>query len=215
MFKHSAAELKSIRCLTVTGVLVACYVVLNSPLLSYNTEVLKITFGYLALAAIGMLYGPVVAIIAAIPCDIVTALTVGLGVNPFFTLPKILEGLIYGILLYGYARRTTTEKSPVLQQIGWASWQVMRIVFARLLVVVLCHFILNSFLVLFIVLPPGRAEEILTTQSFWVWAFARSGVKNIIQFPVDLAMMFVFLPVLGTVHNKLKIHSSERHGRKA
>ncbi|MCL2633597.1 MAG: folate family ECF transporter S component [Oscillospiraceae bacterium] len=194
LFKDSAKELKNIRCLATTGILIAAYVVMNSPLLSLNTEVLKITFGYLALAAIAMLYGPVVAMIAAVPCDIITALVVGsLGVNLVYTLPKILEALIYGMLLYGYGKRLSSGDR--LHQPWWAAWQVIRIVLARFLVMSLCYLLLNSYLLYFIM---G-----VSSNTFAVFMYPRF-VKNVIQFPIDLALMLVLLPILGTLHIRVK-----------
>jgi len=194
MFKKSANELKNIRCLTVTGVLVAAYVTLNSPLLSYNTDVLKITFGFLALAAIGMLFGPVVAVIASVPCDIIAAYIGHLGVNPIFTIPKILEGLIYGIFLYGMANSGNIRKS-VLNQAVWSVWQVMRIVLARFLVMSVCYLLVNSLLLYYITKVSSNA--------FGVFMYPRF-VKNAIQFPVDLALMFVILPPIGVIYKKAK-----------
>ena len=102
MFKRSAGELKSVQCLAVTGVLSALYIVLNA-FVSLNIGApLRITFGFLALAIIGMLYGPVVAVIAAIPCDLLAAtFDPNNAMNPVFTPNRMLEGLIYGMLLYG------------------------------------------------------------------------------------------------------------------
>jgi len=189
MFKKSANELKSIRCLATTGVLIAVYVTMNSPIFSINTEMLKITFGYLALAAIGMLFGPVVAVIAAVPCDIIAAMIGSLGINPVFTIPKILEGLIYGIFLYGYGLRSANSGGA-----GWAAWQVGRIVLARFLIMSLVYLVLNSFLIYTIY---GVSAD-----SFAAFMAPRV-VKNAIQFPIDLALMFLFLPVLGVAYNKI------------
>lgn len=194
MFKKSANELKSVKCLTVTGVLVAAYVTLNSPLLSYNTDVLKITFGFLALAAIGMLFGPVVAVIAAFPCDIVTALIGHLGINPIFTAPKILEGLIYGIFLYGMLNSRDERKSAP-KQAAWAVWQVARIVLARFLVMSVCYLLINSLLLYYVTKVSKNAFRVFLYPRF---------VKNAIQFPVDLALMFVLLPSIGVIYKKAK-----------
>jgi ECF transporter S component (folate family) len=196
MFKRSANELKSVQCLAVTGILIAVYVVMNS-YLAFNSEIIKITFGYLALAAVGMLFGPVAAVIAAIACDLISAVLVGQGINLFFTIPKIIEGLIYGIFLYGYAGRSGNNSRGVM----WAAWQVMRIVIARLLVMSLVYFVLNSYLIL-IIYSPASASGL----TFWAWAWARSGVKNVIQFPVDLALMFTFLPAIALIYNKSRTH---------
>ena len=56
-FGRSAMELRSIRCLTVTGVLIALDIVLKMVSIRITADI-KITFAYLALATVGMLYGP-------------------------------------------------------------------------------------------------------------------------------------------------------------
>ena len=197
IFKNSAKELKSVRCLTTTGFLCALYIVLTAYV--PQTEVLRISFGYLALAIIGMLFGPVVAVLAAVPCDIIVGIISPFPFNPLFIPSRMLEGLIYGIFLYGYGSRgTDNSKSGAV----WAAWQVMRIVISRFLVAVFCYFILNSFAIFVLSLPPGRAQEILATQSFWVWAFARTGIKTIAQFPVDFALMFTLLPAVNIAYIK-------------
>lgn len=198
MFRESAQELKSIRCLTTTGILSAIFIILNTYAPVFN-ETLSIRFGYLALATVGMLYGPVVAVIAAVPCDILVGTLSPFAMIPAFIPSRMLEAFIYGVFLYGYASRgAESDKSGA----GWAAWQVMRIVIARFLAVALSYFIINSLIVLFLILPPGRAEQLLSEQSFFVWAFARTGLKSIAQFPVDLALMFTLLPAVNTAYRK-------------
>ncbi|MDR0222944.1 MAG: folate family ECF transporter S component [Oscillospiraceae bacterium] len=212
MFKRSAKELKSVRSLATTGALIAVYVVMNA-FLAVNTEMLKITFGYIALAAIGMLYGPAVAAIAAVPCDIITSMAGSLGTNPVFTFPKILEGAIYGIFLYGYASRRVEggaaggeaggaaggaaggKAGGKANQVKWASWQVMRIVAARFFVMAACYLFLNSYLLFYVMGVSGN--------SFSAFMYPRY-VKNVIQFPLDLALMFAVLPPFGAVYRKLE-----------
>jgi len=196
MFRASAKELKSPRCLTTTGILCALYIVLNAYAPQFS-EILKVTIGFLALAVIGMLYGPVVAVIAAIPSDIITGMLSPFPFVAAFIPSRMLEALIYGIFLYGYGSRITIKEGVV-----WAAWQTLRIVTARLMVIILCYFIINSFIALIFILPPGRAGEILSDQSFWVWAWFRSGWINTAKLPVDLALMFTLLPAVNGVHQK-------------
>ena len=100
-FGKSAFELKSIRCITVTGVLIALDLVLK--MFSINiTNDLKITFAYLALATIGMLYGPTVAFLAGAITDIIGfMIKPDGGFSPLFTLVEAIGAMIYGIFLYG------------------------------------------------------------------------------------------------------------------
>jgi ECF transporter S component (folate family) len=167
---------------------------------------MMITFGYLALAITAMLYGPVVAVIAAIPCDLLAAtLNPHHAMNPVFTPNRVLEGLIYGIFLYGLLK--IDYKGSAKNKLVF----ILRLAAARALVMVLCYFLGNNLLIFFFMLPPGRAEEILSNGTFWAWAWARNGVKNLIQFPVDLALMFAMLPAAGLAYVKtIKSQSAER-----
>ncbi|MCL2697725.1 MAG: folate family ECF transporter S component [Oscillospiraceae bacterium] len=206
MFRDSARELKSPRCLATTGILCALFVVLNIFAPGFG-ETLRITFGYLALATIGMLYGPVVAVLAAVPCDVLVGFLGPYAMIPAFIPNRMLEGFIYGIFLYGLGSRGTDNNRGAL----WAAWQVMRITLSRFIIMMLCYFIINSFIVLIFILPPGRAAEIMSEQSFWAWAWFRSGWKNIAQLPVDLVLMFTLLPVINKAYQRaLRGFSRER-----
>jgi ECF transporter S component (folate family) len=197
MFKNSARELKSPRCLATAGILIALGIILNMPGLPFSFQIVnfKITFGYLAIAAIGMLFGPVVAMLAAVPFDLIPAMMGTQGVNILFLIPEVLSGLIFGTLLYGYASRVEM-KGGVL----WATWQVTRVVIARLFTVILCYFVLNNFFIYILYSPPSSQGV-----PFWIWAFGRNGAKIIVQFPIDMVLMFTVLPILRASYNKIKV----------
>ena len=100
-FGRSAFELKSIRCIIVTGILIALDIVLKLFSISISND-LKITFAYIALATIGALYGPTVAFLAGAMTDIIGFLMKPEGgFSPLFTLIEAVGAMIYGIFLYG------------------------------------------------------------------------------------------------------------------
>ena len=100
-FGRSAYELKSIRCIIVTGILIALDLVLKIFSISISND-LKITFAYIALATIGTLYGPTVAFLAGSLTDIIGYLIKPEGgFSPLFTLIEAVGAMIYGIFLYG------------------------------------------------------------------------------------------------------------------
>jgi hypothetical protein len=107
------------------------------------------------------------------------------------------EAFIYGVFLYGYASRTVIKGGA-----SWAAWQTLRIVTARLIAVIVCYSVINTLIVLFFILEPGRAAEILSEQSFWIYAWFRSGWLNTAKLPVDLALMFTLLPFINTAYQK-------------
>jgi len=209
MFRRSAAELKNTQCLAVTGVLSALYIVLNA-YVSLNLPSplgpLRITFGYLALAIIGMLYGPVVAVLAAIPCDLLAAtLDPHNAMSVVFTPNRMLEGLIYGVMLYGL-----TQKDYRGSKLNIAGF-IARLAMARLVAMFVCYIVLNNFLIFSFMLPPGRASQILENGTFWAWAWARNGWKNVVQFPADLMLMYIILPAAGLAY----VRSVRRTGKKS
>ncbi|MDE6708980.1 MAG: folate family ECF transporter S component [Oscillospiraceae bacterium] len=98
-FKSSAAELKNIRCLTVTGILTAMFIVLD--ICSINIGgFIKLNFNFLALASVGMLFGPVPAVMSAVAGDLIGCIISGFSPIPLLTCSGALSGLIYGVCLY-------------------------------------------------------------------------------------------------------------------
>ncbi len=99
-FGRSAGELKKIRCITVTGVLIALDIVLKMLSIKVTND-LKITFSFLALATIGMLFGPTVSFMAGIITDIIGyMLNSEGGFSPLFTIIEAIGAMIYGFFLY-------------------------------------------------------------------------------------------------------------------
>jgi len=104
-FKDSAAELKNIRCLTVTGILVAIFIILDMFSIRIG-DFIKVNFAFVALASIGMLFGPVPAMLAALAGDLIGCILGGQAPLPLLSLTAVSEGLLYGIMLY---KRTGTK----------------------------------------------------------------------------------------------------------
>ncbi len=90
----------SLRQLTVSALLIA-FDVIFTRLLALNTSLMKIGFGFAAVAVSAMLYGPAWAALTAALGDLVGALLFPTGAfNPFFTLTAALTGLLFGLFLY-------------------------------------------------------------------------------------------------------------------
>lgn len=98
-FKDSAAELKNIRCLTVTGILVAIFIILDMFSIRIG-DFIKVNFAFTALASVGMLFGPVPAMLAALAGDLIGCILGGQAPLPLLSCTAVLEGLLYGIMLY-------------------------------------------------------------------------------------------------------------------
>lgn len=98
-FKDSVSELKSIRCLAVTGILVAIFIVIDMFSIKIG-DFIKINFAFIALASIGMLFGPVPTALAALAGDLIGCILGGQAPLPLLSCTAVLEGLIYGVMLY-------------------------------------------------------------------------------------------------------------------
>ena len=103
IFSDSAKELTNLRCIVMTGMLIAVHVLLSIFVMIPIGENIKISFSFLALASIGMLFGLIPAAIAGGITDILgfmLANKTGGAYHPGFTLVQIMAGFIYGICLY-------------------------------------------------------------------------------------------------------------------
>lgn len=81
------------------AVLIALEIVLTR-FLSINTPILRIGLGFIPIALIGMMYGPVWAGAAGGIADILGVFITGLGFYPPITLTAILTGVSFGLFLH-------------------------------------------------------------------------------------------------------------------
>ena len=104
IFVRSLRELKSTRCLAVTALLIAINVTLDLLGLSIKLPPnLRIGFGFLCNASIGMLFGPVVGMMAGVCTDVLGYFAGNLSMGAYFpgyTLTAVVGGLIWGLWLY-------------------------------------------------------------------------------------------------------------------
>ena len=104
IFVRSLRELKSTRCLALTALLIAMNIALDLMGLELRLPPdLKIGFGFLANAAVGMLFGPSVAMMAGVCTDLLGYIAGGLSMGmyfPGFTLTAVVAGLFWGLWLY-------------------------------------------------------------------------------------------------------------------
>ena len=103
VFRRSAAELRSTRCLALTALFVALNVATD--LLGIRvqlTPTIRIGPGFLCNACIGMLFGPVAAMLGGICTDILGYLVNSGGATyfPGYTLTAMLGGILHGLFLY-------------------------------------------------------------------------------------------------------------------
>lgn len=125
-FSASASSLRRTHTLALTGVLIAMQLALSSVAV-YVTADMRITFGFLTIAATATLFGPVVAGVHGALADILACFLFPAGAYfPGYTLSALLVGLLYGLFFYRREVRL---------------WHVL---VAQLVVDLLCHVLLNT-----------------------------------------------------------------------
>ena len=168
----SGRRLRSTRDLSVAGMLLAVQVILGQIAAIPIGPTIRVSFGYLALSMAGALLGPVPAAVNGALADVVGFLIRPTGPYfPGFTVTGLVSGMIYGLALY---------ERPMT---------VWRVLLTKLVIDLVCNLLLNTLWLnmlygkAFFVLLPGRA------------------LKNLIQYPVDAALLYPFLsrvvPAIG------------------
>ena len=179
MFVTSAKEFKSIRSIAITGVFIAVSMMIES--FSVDIGFTKLNFAFIAIAVIGMLFGPTVSLFAGFACDVVGFMVHPTGgFLPAYTLVAGLQGLIYGIVLYH-----KFNVHPINIK-GKDITPFIRIVVARLLDVVIINLFINTALNLHYGFIPKAAYSS---------AIVARVTKNVLELVVDIPMLFIILPV--------------------
>lgn len=180
LFKDSAAELKRISCLTITGVFIAVSMMIES--FTIEIPYAKLNFAFLAIAVIGLLFGPTVSFISGGLCDIVGFIVHPQGgFLPVYILIAMLQGLIYGICLY--------RKSPWMIKRAYKKLSNVAIyicaVIARILDVVIINLLINT--------KANMHYGFIPETAFWEAVSARL-IKNVVELAADIPMLFILLP---------------------
>ncbi len=164
-FKTSTFELKEVKCLTITAMLVAFSVVLG--MLSFMpTPAIRISFAYFPVAVIGLLYGPVVSVCGAAAVDLINfALKPMGGFNPGITLCALITGFIYGVILYQ-------------KKIG-----AIRVIIAFLANAILSNLLLKSYF-LAILIGTSWSAQIITRMPTQAIMFVLESILFIVMIPV-------------------------------
>ena len=195
MFKKSALEMKNLRCITVTAMMIALSLALKSVTI-YVTDDLKISFSFIALATIGMLFGPTVGFLAGTVTDILGLLIQQQmsAFNPIFTFVEAMGGMLYGLFLYNISFNKIENKNGKFFTKS-DTLQLLRIVLAKLAVAVVCNIILTP---LAMYITGVWAWETMIT----VKIPARL-IKNAIQVPVDCILLFAILPPILAAYKSI------------
>ncbi len=197
MFLRSAQEFKSVRCITMTGILIAVSMIIE--MYSIDLNFVKINFAFLAIAAVGMLFGPTVGLFAGLAGDVVGFLAHPTGpFLPIYVLVAGLQGLIYGVCLYH------KNDSYSIKVKGKDITLYVRAVIARLIDVLFINLLLNTKLNMHYGFIPEQAFS---------KAIAVRAAKNALELVADIPLLFVILPAVLVIYKRMSV--SERKTKSA
>ena len=194
-FAKSALELKNIRCIVVTALLIALELALKGLTISV-AENLKVSVAFITKAAMGMLYGPTVAFFGGVVSDVISFMIKPTGAfSILFTLQEGFAAMLYGLFLYGMRITRKELHDKTLQKQN--ALKILRIVLAKLSVVVLINLLYTPFAL--IVSNSLAAGEIVFGSV--LADYPARLIKNAIQFPADCILLIAFLPIVSTAYN--------------
>lgn len=184
IFSSSLKELKSTRCLALTALLIAINIALD--LLGLTIKLppnLRIGFGFLCNAAVGMLFGPAVGMMAGVCTDVLGYFAGNLTMGAYFpgyTLTAIVGGLFWGLWLY-------PRKISVWRAVG-----------AKACINLFCNIGLNT---LWLTITGGKAMSVL---------LALRVPKNLLMLPIEAALLYfgmklvlrLYYALPGTIETK-------------
>ena len=175
IFRWSIDEMKNLRAVIVTGLLIAVSMVIES--FTVNLGFAKINFAFLPIAAIGMLYGPSVSLLAGAMCDILGYMVAPDGAFfPLYTVIGAVQGLIYGLIAYRRLPQKTGRAFDIEMMI--------RLVTARIADVVFINLICNT--------AANFHYGFLRDKTLGA-AIAARVVKNLLELPVDIILIAAVL----------------------
>lgn len=176
-FVRSLHELKSTRCLALTALLIAINIALD--LLGLTIKLppnLRIGFGFLCNAAVGMLFGPVVGMMAGVCTDVLGYFAGNLTMGAYFpgyTLTAITAGLFWGLWLY-------PRKLTVWRALG-----------AKACINLFCNIGLNT---LWLTMTGGKAMGAL---------LALRVPKNLLMLPIETVLLYFGMKLVLRLYQAL------------
>lgn len=172
LFSNSSKELKNVLCLVTVGLLLAVKWALG--LVSIQiTQFLKLSFEFLVMTIIGLLYGPTVGALSGGLSDIINYISNPRGPYfPGFTVSAIVGGILYGIILY---RKKVTIK---------------RCIIANITVVIIVDIVLNT---IFLTMLYGYSMIAILPLRI---------AKNLLLVPINVVMMNFVLKLVEKIKLK-------------
>ncbi|MGN1102410.1 MAG: folate family ECF transporter S component [Huintestinicola sp.] len=181
LFGSSAKGVKSVKCLATTGILIALFIILDFFSIKIGSFA-KVNFAFSALSVVGMLYGPVPGILAALAGDLLGCVISGQVPMPLLSLTAMLEGLLYGVMLY---KESNTGKLAV------------KAVIARLIDSFVINFILNTLILMSAGFMSATKEQ-----------FGIRIVKIAAEAVIYCPLIAVFIPGIYMIYKRVTGHSA-------
>ena len=184
-WRDAAAELKDVRMLAITALLIALRIVLKPLAIPLGPQ-LSIQTAMLATALGAMIFGPVMAIPAAMISD-----TIGFMIYPTgeyflpFMLTEIASTMIYALLLY------RAKTSPT------------RVMLSRFFICFLVNVVLQQIIYAWWYTYIGNPEEAKET-ILGIMTVTRI-FKNLAMFPLEAVVLTLFLKVLMPITRRMKL----------
>lgn len=175
-FTDSVKGMKKMRTLAACAMLLALAVVLDYFASFYITSTIKISSSFIAIAACGMLFGPVPAMICGGLQDVLMWLIKPVGMFfPGYTLSSVLGGMIYGLCLYRRSGKRLYIMAPV----------------SKLLVNLFVNILLNTY---WSMIFTGKAYIVLLSSRV---------IKNLAALPVESAILIAVMVFLSKNRSKM------------
>lgn len=173
-----AGNIKNVRTITLTAVLVALTIVANGVIKIPLAMGLEIRFGFLFLSVIAFLFGPVPAFAAGTITSMLTFVLfpTGFAFNPLFDLNAGLAGFLYAVFLY--------KKNPK------SEYFIVWILCAKASVNFICNIIVNTYLLRIYF---GSAAQFITLSRVF---------KNIALLPIEIILMLLFIKFIAVYTQK-------------
>lgn len=181
MFRTSARELKNLRSLVLSALLLAIHVILAIFFNFQVTESLRISIYFVANILTGCFFGPVMSLISAILGDILAFVIKPTG-GWFFgwTLNAALSGLVYGMFFYGK-----------LPQRGKFLALDLKYLLRTLLAITIVNLLINALL--------GTYWCTVMYGKGFLFYFTSRFIKNLVQIPINTLMAYYLLRALSEV----------------
>ncbi len=208
IFQSSLNELKDVRTLTIAGMLMAVAIALRSVAIEITQDI-RISFSFIAIIIIAILFGPVVAGMANLSSDflgyVLTNHTTREYSIPLATV-TLLAGIIYGLICY---KATDNE----VEKYSISPSKITRVCISRAVVVLVCNICLNSLILYssyvnkdFSIFNPE------TYNAFFVWLTPRI-TKNCLQLVADIVLISVLVPLIMKAYTQVKNSYSSKKRR--